>query len=983
MENARGGSSPFRRLGGFVYRRKKYIIILWILALVVASPAITAAGSVTSLQEGTATGSQLESVQASNLISSQFAKSVPNSTLLVVVSGSNVSSPATQEFVQALLSKVKSDQNIEGLVQTEDVYSKLYTALEGVDQYVGATYEDANETGQLLYGVPALYVGYWEQYYSSNQNASLSNLMAYASSNRSIAVGCRGNCSGEDPSLQLLSLFNTSWSQTWSNSSTEGLNATARAGLASSAAGLEFIQNYSTPSSRPLELAVLRYFTIGEFLGPGAAPSASQLGAFSVEYAAQALSYSDTFVASAYSLGKVYTNSSLYALAGNIVWRPERYQLDPSLTDLVSSLVSPGRNITLISLGFNQSLNQDVLQVRADVKAALSSQPAGSGIGSVLVTGQDAITYDFGQSTESDLGLILPVTIALLIVATGLFFRSALTPFVTLGTIGVALGISQSFVLIVGTYVAKVDFTVPTVLLTVLIGVGTDYSVFVIARYREERVKGLPVQDAVETAVTWAGESIATSGATVIISFLALALTSIVFLRTMGMVVGLGVLLALAVALTLVPSVVGILGGRTFWPTSGERFLRYAASATAKLHRRSGYFSKSGSFAVRRAKYLIILALLATGPALYVYSTTTPTYDILSAAPSSLQSIAASNQLTSAFGAGTLYPTYVVVTFSSPLVASTSFNSSEMQTLESMSQYLASNPDVSNVTGPTRPFGAAVAYSDLNLTSAAGKREFSKILGSIGTNNATALITVDFKINPYDTPAIADAQAFRDHLHSSYSSAPGVTGIYLGGASGSILDTKNVFNSEFSFVVPAVAVGVALVLLFVLGSAFLPVFAVLSVLMSIVWTLAVTKILFQSAYNYQILFITPFFLFVVLLGLGMDYNVFILTRIREEATKGKRLNEAIVGAIEQTGGIITAAAIILAGSLGSLMLSSDLLLKELGFSLAFSILIDALVVRTYMVPAVMSVMGRWNWYSPIPYLRRSRKLFEGTAAENA
>jgi RND superfamily putative drug exporter len=108
----------------------------------------------------------------------------------------------------------------------------------------------------------------------------------------------------------------------------------------------------------------------------------------------------------------------------------------------------------------------------------------------------------------------------------------------------------------------------------------------------------------------------------------------------------------------------------------------------------------------------------------------------------------------------------------------------------------------------------------------------------------------------------------------------------------------------------------------------------------------------------------------------MDYNIFILTRVREEATKGKHLNDAIVGAIEQTGAVITAAAIILAGSLGALMLSSDLFLRQLGFSFAYSILIDALVVRTYLVPAVMSKVGRWNWYNPIPYLNRSRHLYE-------
>jgi RND superfamily putative drug exporter len=102
----------------------------------------------------------------------------------------------------------------------------------------------------------------------------------------------------------------------------------------------------------------------------------------------------------------------------------------------------------------------------------------------------------------------------------------------------------------------------------------------------------------------------------------------------------------------------------------------------------------------------------------------------------------------------------------------------------------------------------------------------------------------------------------------------------------------------------------------------------------------------------------------------MDYNIFILTRIREEATKGQHLNDAIVHAIQQTGGIITAAAIILAGSLGALMLSSNMMLMQMGFAFAFSILIDAIVVRTYLVPAVMSTFGKWNWYNPIKRLQR-------------
>ena len=322
-----------------------------------------------------------------------------------------------------------------------------------------------------------------------------------------------------------------------------------------------------------------------------------------------------------------------------------------------------------------------------------------------------------------------------------------------------------------------------------------------------------------------------------------------------------------------------------------------------------------------------------------------------------------------------------MMTFAQPIVVGHSFNNSELDSVQRASAYLASSPDIRNVTGPTMPYGAPIDYRSINYSTGTGKQTFSSVLQSVGKDNKTVLLTINFGVDPYSTQAISDAQSIRTTLHSDFGVPQGVTGVYVGGASGGILDTKNLFNAQFNSIVPIVAVAVALVLLGVIGSLFLPVFAVISVLMSIIWTLAATKLVFQQLYNFQILYITPFFLFVALLGLGMDYNIFILTRIREEATKGKHLDEAIVSAIEQTGAVITAAAIILAGSLGALMVSSDLLLKQIGFAFAYSILIDALVVRTYLVPAVMSRMGRWNWYNPVSFINRSKSLFDENKSE--
>jgi len=966
-------SAPFMRLGGFVYTRRKYIIVAWIIALVAVVPVVLNEGAVTSLQQGAASGNQLESVKASELISAQFAKTVPNSTLLIVISGTNVSSAAAQDFISRITTSLKTDAGVKGLNQTLDVYSPLYSAIKGTNRATFNTLGGANGTTRLLLGVPALYFEVWQKAYASTQNLSRADSVALNTTAKTLAS--ENATAFRLYSSHVLNLFDSSWTASWSDSKLSNLTAIARASMAARAAGIQYVNIYQ-PGSSTFSSAVLNSISLSEFLTDTRTQANSRLSSFAVAYVSSSSGFSERFVNSSYALGMTYSNSSLRSLAGSVVHRPTSFGVGRGLSTLISSLVSPAGDTTLISLGLNRSSNQNIVAVRSAVGSVKSSMGTGSGIQSAQVTGEDAVSYDFGNSTQDDLALILPVTIVLLIVATGLFFRSLLTPFITLGTIGVALGISQVFIVLVGTYIAKVDFTVPTILLTILIGVGTDYSVFVVARYREERVKGASVKRAVETSVTWAGESIATSGATVIISFLALALTSVVFLQTIGYVVGLGVLVALLVALTLVPAIVSTVGGRTFWPNSGERFERYSISVLSRLERKKGYFSRSGAFAVKRARVLIVLAIVVSVPAIYVYANTIPTFDFLSAAPSNLESVAASNHLASAFGAGRLSPSYVVITFNSPVVVSHTFNSGEMATIGALSSSIASSPDVRNVTSPTMPFGKPVDYNSINYSTSSGKQAFNDATQSIGRDNKTVLVTLNFGINPYSTAAISDAQSLRQRLHLNFGSSPGVIGIFVGGASGSILDTKNLFDSQFNAVVPIVAVGVALVLLVVLGSLFLPVFAVVSVLMSIVWTLAATALVFKQFYSYPILFIVPFFLFVTLLGLGMDYNIFILTRIREEATKGKHLDDAIVSAIEQTGGIITAAAIILAGSLGALMLSSDLLLKEIGFSFAYSILIDALIVRTYLVPAVMSTVGKWNWYNPIPYIRRSQALFD-------
>jgi len=188
--------------------------------------------------------------------------------------------------------------------------------------------------------------------------------------------------------------------------------------------------------------------------------------------------------------------------------------------------------------------------------------------------------------------------------------------------------------------------------------------------------------------------------------------------------------------------------------------------------------------------------------------------------------------------------------------------------------------------------------------------------------------------------------------------------ILVGGASASTLDFANDTTNQFNTMRILTVGAIFLVLLVVLGSYPLAITGILSIGLSIVWVYAATLLFFNNVLQSGVLFIIPLILFLLLYGIGMDYNIFILTRIMEEAQKGKETKEAVVDAVDRTGGIITALALILAGALGSLLLSSNRLLEGFGFAIALAVILDAMVVRTYLVPAIMSVLGPRAWWGP-------------------
>ncbi len=585
------------------------------------------------------------------------------------------------------------------------------------------------------------------------------------------------------------------------------------------------------------------------------------------------------------------------------------------------------------------------------------------------VTGDLATTADSSLGSHADLSLIEPVTIGAILVLVGLFFLAIVTPFVPLGTIGMALVIAEGGLFLIGKYIIPIGDTTTTFLFTIMLGVGTDYAIFLMARYREERVEGRDRAQAVQTSVTWSGESIATSATTVIIAFGAMTISSFTLLRSIGVGLGFGVLIALLVSLTLIPSLILMAGDRVFWPISGRRFERYAARARKRRSDRPGYFRRAASFSVKRPVLVLGLALLVSLPAIYITLTGSTSYDF-SAGLTQAESVHGITALEQSFGAGQIGPTQVIIQSPRIILANGNLTRVSADSIEKLSQGIGNLSNVREVTGPTRPNGILVDAT--NMTSLTQEQKLA-VLASIGRDNRTGMLTVLFNEEPFTPNSLDTVSHIRNLVVNLQSSDPSLAQdtILVGGASASTLDFANETISQFNTMRVITVVAIFFVLLVVLGSYPLAMTGILSIGLSITWAYAATLLFFNHVLQSGVLFIIPLVLFLLLYGIGMDYNIFILTRIREEAQRGKETHQAVVDAVDRTGGIITALALILAGALGSLLLSSNRLLQGFGFAIGLAVILDAMVVRTYLVPAGMSLLGRRAWWGP-NRLRRVR-----------
>jgi RND superfamily putative drug exporter len=588
----------------------------------------------------------------------------------------------------------------------------------------------------------------------------------------------------------------------------------------------------------------------------------------------------------------------------------------------------------ILYTGIGTSLNlKDAAQLTGDLRAALASE----GLTGAMVTGPPAIQGDFEPILSSDLkgGGVLAIGIAIfiLIVIFGLS-RAVVIPFVTAGAT-IAAAISAVFLL--ADHFLMVLY-IPNVVELIGLGLAIDYSILITHRFIAEiKVDASNREGAVIRTMATAGRTVLLSGLTASIGLTTLFLVPIPFIRSLG-AAGLVVpVVSVLAALTLQPVMLYYMGAKGVKPY----FIKGAFNTSDEMQ---GLWAKIATVVIKRPWQVLVsgvLVLLIAASSI-AWLQLTPTS--LRAIPSNIESAQGLNFVVDRVGPGLVTPTVIVIDYGKP-----------GQALLPENVKLRTKLGLSVIVDEAVLGGQADSTPQFVDPTGQYQRIFIMGIHEFGSEESKAFIH----------------RLREDYIPNSELSK--VATIYVGGAAAQGVDFLNVVYGTFPFIFVAALAIAYFLLIRSFRSLILPLIAVVLDLISLAATYGLLVAVFRFGFlspilgTYQVPQIegwVPVFLFAVLFGLSMDYEVFIVTRMREARDKGESTADAIKEGLAHTGGVVTAAAIILVGALGGLANGHIAGLQELGVGLALGILIDATIVRTLLLPSVMTILGKWNWWLP-------------------
>ena len=667
----------------------------------------------------------------------------------------------------------------------------------------------------------------------------------------------------------------------------------------------------------------------------------------------------------------------LDSLSAAIARRPYVSQVVSVRTIGESSFVSKDRRTTFLIAALTPSSTSDlnrtvVPELRTLVTETMARVPRG-GEFDVMVTGNPALDYDVrsisAEDTQRSEERVLPLTLVVLVIAFGALVAATLPIIVGLIAITIALGLVT-----VAAQFQTMSVFVLNITTMVGLGVGIDYSLLIVTRFREELNRGLSPVDAAVRTIETAGSAVVTSGLTVVVGFAALVSTPLTETRSVGIGGLIVVAVAVLLATTLLPAVLAVLGRNIDRP-------KWLARLLVRIHAPSGWERWARWLGHRPWR-----AIAGGGIALVIL--TLPLTQIRIGLPArnwfppeseSGRGLAALREMGAS---GVIQPIRIVVQLPE---GESVLAGRRLPGLKALSDSMRRDPRVREVRGVAtlRPgmstLQLAIFYSDAEAVRARYPEFFNAYLSA---DRRTTLIDVIAA----DTVSLTGMMDLTRHARRVIAGGlRGLQGadVVVGGFAASSVDLQDDLLKRFPAIVGMI-LGVTAIMLFIaFRSLLVPLKAVVLNCLSVGAAFGVTVLVFQHGYGgglfglegptEAIFVVVPVLVFATVFGLSMDYEVFLLTRIKEVFDKTGRNDHATMEGLSATASTITFAAAIMIAVFGVFAFSRVLAVQFIGFGLALAVLLDATLIRMVLVPAIMHIAGRWNWWPGV----RAPKLEAG------
>lgn len=622
-------------------------------------------------------------------------------------------------------------------------------------------------------------------------------------------------------------------------------------------------------------------------------------------------------------------------------------------------LSSDGKTLTMTALFAATADENALITPVTKVEDYVKSRSGGSPSLESGVSGPAALVADSSQAFKNLSGTVTIAAIILVIILLLLIYRSPILPFVPLISVGLAYLVSAAlFGLVARGFNLTVNPQSTSLAIVLVLGAGTDYTLFIVSRYREELRQNESAYLAMWHTMANIGEAIASSALIVVVTLLVLLLASLKFFSNLGPSAALAIACMLVAGLTFVPAVLVLLGRHAFWPFTPRYGEQHAED--------SGFWGwVAGVISRRPAVVLGVSGAIFVVLALGTFGLK-QRYDFVSNFPANYPSRQGQTILEKAGPAdiGKLSPTQVFVSSQGPILA-------HLGQLAAVSNALSHTNGVENVSG----FGGSPPPTAQQIQQRDAALPPSQ--RAVSADGTTALITVYLNQDPYTTAAMDLIGGIRQSARQAAMGSK--LTINVGGETALDADSRSDTSRDIALLGPVIFLAIGIILAILLRSLVAPLYLLATTLLSYLATLGLTSFVFQHVlHETGIQNFVPTFMAVFLIALGADYNVFIMSRIREESHRLGN-HEGTRKAIARTGGVITSAGLILAGTFAVLLLPPLELLKQIGFSVAAGILLDTFIIRALMVPSIVFLCGRWNWWpssasrkeAPLPAIPQS------------